>query len=739
MKRLALLLIPASLIAGRARYARLGEFEGKVDVQLQAADAWIPAERNLPLTESAWLQTGPASRVEIELDEGSAWRLGTDSLGEISDYLRLSTGQRVTLLSLDHGMAYFTGEPRGKDALMAAVPGAQVTLLSGARVRLEAYDQWSRISVIEGTVRFSSPAAEMDLHEGQTARVEPANPTRFFLDRGVAAMDLDRWSEERDKAEAGPASAAHAIHRYGLADLDIGGEWIQTDDLGTVWKPQATEGWAPFQKGRWRWYDTLGYTWVSDEPWGWLPYHYGRWARKKGIGWVWAPSVSATFKPGEVYWLRGARLAGWGPLAPGEQWSPANVPQQYLVANTAFAAFPADTRVIDPSGFTDRPKEPLAAAQFAFALPSPAFPPSRLDATRPVLRSGSTRVVPVLPGVTFDSVPAAAPPPAPPPPIVDPPPPVPVPDTAPPPPDGVYGPAPPIGIVIVNQPPNPDYIPRVRRNQPSPSPVPSGSQTGKTQTGSSPGTPVPATPTPGTAAPPIARGQNGEDHHEHPAPPGNLPEDKPHERPAQLPRVEVPRVEHAPASPAPAKVDKGSEPAKAPTNSDDKSDKSAGGSKKTAAGKRPGDPEELAIFNQVLLHNTNPARQLQDLDAWAQKYPRSDFHDDRLFYYLRAYHGVNQPAKVLDTSAQLLTKDLNKSFGDPAPVLAVLYLTSANIQRLPNPTETQLATGKKAARKLLELTPSYFAPQNRPPETSETLWTKMRSEVELVARNALRR
>ena len=49
MRRFTLLLLPAVLFAAQARYARLGEFEGKVEVQLQAADPWMPAERNLPL------------------------------------------------------------------------------------------------------------------------------------------------------------------------------------------------------------------------------------------------------------------------------------------------------------------------------------------------------------------------------------------------------------------------------------------------------------------------------------------------------------------------------------------------------------------------------------------------------------------------------------------------------------------------------------------------------------------
>src|SRR5438128_8352727 len=187
MKPFLLYLVPAALMAGQARYARLGDFEGNVEFQLQAADPWNAAQRNLPLAESAWLRTAASARLEIELDEGSAWRLGPESQAEISDYLRLSTGQRITLLSLDRGLSYFTGEPKGKDALTLAVPGAQITLLRGARVRLEAGEDWSRISVLEGSVRFSSPAAEIDLHEGQTVRVEPANPSRFFLDREVAA------------------------------------------------------------------------------------------------------------------------------------------------------------------------------------------------------------------------------------------------------------------------------------------------------------------------------------------------------------------------------------------------------------------------------------------------------------------------------------------------------------------------------------------------------------------------
>src|ERR1035438_1319117 len=51
MKYLLLLVVAAALFAGQARYARLGEFEGKVEVQLRAGDAWGAGERNVSLTD----------------------------------------------------------------------------------------------------------------------------------------------------------------------------------------------------------------------------------------------------------------------------------------------------------------------------------------------------------------------------------------------------------------------------------------------------------------------------------------------------------------------------------------------------------------------------------------------------------------------------------------------------------------------------------------------------------------
>lgn len=718
MRLLTLLLVPTALLAGTPRFARLGEFQGPVEVQLTAADPWMPAERNLPLTELAWLRTGSGARVEIEFDDGSAWRLGPDSLGEISDYTRLSTGQRITLLSLDHGTAYYTGQPAKRDVTMLVMPGAEMTVLQGSRVRQTAQPGWSQAAVLEGQVRFSSPAAEMDIREGTTARVEPANRARFFLYPEIGVEPLDRWSEGRDKAMATAASAAYVNAGYGLPDLDSGGKWVPTNDLGMVWKPDVADGWAPYRKGRWRYYDSLGYTWVSDDSWGWLPYHNGRWAHEENVGWVWQPAVNPVFHPGEVYWLRGSDFTGWGPLAPGEQWNAPNpgavAPQAYKSSSTTYAGFQPDVRTIDGVGFAAPTAEQTKTAVFVAALPSPAFLISRLDATRPMLQVGSTRVVPTVPGVTFGDTP----PPAPPldlmtnPPSDQPPPPVSDAGIAPP-PDGVY-PVPPIMVpvvevpILIDPPDHPDYSRR------PPGGGPGGGRPAQTNT--------PPASNPTAANPPSSSGGGGKPGHRPPpdTPPAPGPVGKPVGEPIHQHPVNPPRPT------PPATIPKVDTPA---TETTKKFASSASG--------------EQDLYRQVLQDidpkEPNFTKALSDLIVWSHKFPNSSFANDRLYYYIHVYNGMARAEQVLDTAAPVVQAGVRSSYRDQQQVLQILVAASASLPKLRSPTAQQLATGQKAARELLEFLPEYFAPSRKPSSVSESAWSIARHQLENVAREALAR
>src|ERR1035438_9191766 len=96
-----------------------------------------------------------------------------------------------------------------------------------------------------------------------------------------------------------------------------------------------------------------------------------------------------------------------------------------------------------------------------------------------------------------------------------------------------------------------------------------------------------------------------------------------------------------------------------------------------AAEKKVKDQGEYDIFNQTIKDAATPAAQIKDLDTWVQKYPDSDYKDDLQYYYIQAYNGAAQPAKVLETGSQLMARDLKTVFKDPKTggqqVLTVLF------------------------------------------------------------------
>jgi hypothetical protein len=226
-------------------------------------------------------------------------------------------------------------------------------------------------------------------------------------------------------ATAQSSSAAYVANAgYGLTDLDHAGAWIQTEKYGVVWKPQIADDWHPFREGHWEWYDGAGFTWIAAEPWGWLPYHYGRWIQDADLAWVWSPDGRAqpVYKPGDVYWMRGANRLAWGPLASGEVWAGTGRPLLYAPYNTTLATFAPGQRLIDPSSFDSKlaakPAEALAGMMFTLAPLSPPLASSRFDVERPALRTASDNaplVSSAAPQVSADTFEPIADAPAPPP------------------------------------------------------------------------------------------------------------------------------------------------------------------------------------------------------------------------------------------------------------------------------------------------------------------------------------
>ena len=144
-----------------------------------------------------------------------------------------------------------------------------------------------------------------------------------------------------------------------------------------------------------------------------------------------------------------------------------------------------------------------------------------------------------------------------------------------------------------------------------------------------------------------------------------------------------------------------------------------------------------AIVQELDSHNFTKAA--ADLDSWTQRYHDTEYSDERSYYYMLAYNGLEQPAKVLDTSAPLMLKPVIERFEDPMQALSVLYVTVTNFQKLSRPTRDQSATARAAARELLSVLPTCFTAEHRPAVMSVADWAKSRSDLELIGREILAR
>lgn len=126
----------------------------------------------------------------------------------------------------------------------------------------------------------------------------------------------------------------------------------------------------------------------------------------------------------------------------------------------------------------------------------------------------------------------------------------------------------------------------------------------------------------------------------------------------------------------------------------------------------------------------NYAKALAGLDNWTQKYPQSEFQDNRRILYVHACYGSNQPAKALDIGAGLLQGDPERVFDSTAERLKLLYTLSVAVQYIGEPNEAQTAAGSEAARQLTAL-------DKGPAGMSAADWEKAQADLRKTANSAL--
>lgn len=135
--------------------------------------------------------------------------------------------------------------------------------------------------------------------------------------------------------------------------------------------------------------------------------------------------------------------------------------------------------------------------------------------------------------------------------------------------------------------------------------------------------------------------------------------------------------------------------------------------------KKVKDQGEYDLYNNVV-KETDPAKKLQYLNQWVEKYPETDYQEEQLQFY----NQLNQPAKVLEQGDKILAKDPKN--------LTALTLITANIQKVTNPSPQQMADAQKAAQTLLDNLDSL-----KPATATDDAWKQAKPTVQNLAKGTI--
>lgn len=309
---------PDQKAEGPVRMARFSYLRGHVTWRPSGDSDWSKADDNLPVREGAEIWVTKGGHAEIQFDDGSVLRLGSNALAVLKVLYSDSQGE-FTQITLKDGLA--TLHSRHSNAVYQVdTPFASVKTTGAAQVRF-GVDGGSEIAVQEGSAIVEGNQGKATVQAGKYLYLADAN-SPYDQQPIPETDDWDRFNSDRNKLIAEKSETyRHVPPNIGLVseDLDNYGTWHDDPKYGWVWAPTVSSpDWRPYYHGNWVWVDPYGWTWVSDEPWGWAPYHYGTWV-DLSYGWAWCPGpVYQYWSPGVVSFCSYGGGFCWAPLCPWE-------------------------------------------------------------------------------------------------------------------------------------------------------------------------------------------------------------------------------------------------------------------------------------------------------------------------------------------------------------------------------------------------------------------------------------
>lgn len=142
-----------------------------------------------------------------------------------------------------------------------------------------------------------------------------------------------------------------------------------------------------------------------------------------------------------------------------------------------------------------------------------------------------------------------------------------------------------------------------------------------------------------------------------------------------------------------------------------------------APAKKVKDQGEYDIYNAVS-KETDPTKQLQLLQTWKEKYPDSDFKEDRAAMVAQDYAKLGKPAEAIKASQDVLAVN-------PKNLTALVTIVNNAIHVNP-PTPESLSAGEQAANSLLSNLDAL-----KPAGVKDADWNTAKAQIEQLAQTTL--
>lgn len=140
------------------------------------------------------------------------------------------------------------------------------------------------------------------------------------------------------------------------------------------------------------------------------------------------------------------------------------------------------------------------------------------------------------------------------------------------------------------------------------------------------------------------------------------------------------------------------------------------------------DRAEFDLYDAIT-KEAQPAKRLELLNQWKEKYPASEFSNVRMQVFVQTYQQAGKCGEAINAANEVLGKDPNN--------LTVLNAVLTCIFTTQNPTPDQYAAAEKAATQVLGNLDTLFAADKKPAAVSDADWNTAKNGIHLLAQNAL--